>query len=73
MRPAWERSGGVDGYVSIEVDPELAYDRDASYDEAIRLHGLVDRPNAYVKIPGPSRASARSRTASRAAARSTSR
>jgi transaldolase len=52
LRTAWERSGGVDGYVSIEVDPDLAYDRDASYDEAIRLHELVDRPNAYVKIPG---------------------
>ena len=52
MRPAWERSAGVDGRVSIEVDPDLAYDRDATYDEAIRLHELVDRPNAYVKIPG---------------------
>ena len=52
LRPAWERSGGVDGYVSIEVDPDLAYDRGASYEEAIRLHRLVDRPNAYVKIPG---------------------
>jgi transaldolase len=52
MRPAWERSAGVDGRVSIEVDPDLAYDRDASYDEAMRLHELVDRPNAYVKIPG---------------------
>jgi transaldolase len=52
LRAAWERSDGVDGRVSIEVDPELAYDRDASYDEAIRLHELVDRPNAYVKIPG---------------------
>ena len=52
LRPAWERSNGVDGYVSIEVDPDLAYDRDASYEEALRLHRLVDRPNAYVKIPG---------------------
>ena len=52
LRPVWERTGGVDGYVSIEVDPDLAYDREASYDEAIRLHLLVDRPNAYVKIPG---------------------
>ena len=52
LRPAWERTQGVDGRVSIEVDPELAYDRDASYDEAMRLHELVDRPNAYVKIPG---------------------
>jgi transaldolase len=52
LRPAWERSRGVDGYVSIEVDPDFAYDREASYDEAIRLHLLIDRPNAYVKIPG---------------------
>jgi transaldolase len=52
LRPAWERTGGIDGRVSIEVDPDLAYDRDASYEEALRLHELVDRPNAYVKIPG---------------------
>ncbi|MGH3133390.1 MAG: transaldolase [Gaiellaceae bacterium] len=52
LRPAWERTRGVDGRVSIEVDPNLAYDRDASYDEAMRLHELVDRRNAYVKIPG---------------------
>ncbi len=41
-----------DGYVSIEVDPNLAYDTEASYDEAIRLHEWIDRPNLYVKIPG---------------------
>ena len=52
LRPAWDQSQGIDGYVSIEVDPGLAYDRNATYDEAIRLHELVDRPNAYVKIPG---------------------
>ena len=52
LRPVWERTNGVDGRVSIEVDPDLAYDRDASFDEAMRLHELVDRPNAYVKIPG---------------------
>jgi transaldolase len=52
LRDAWERTDGIDGRVSIEVDPALAYDRDASYEEAIRLHELVDRPNAYVKIPG---------------------
>ncbi len=51
LRPAWEASGGVDGYVSIEVDPTLAYDRDATFDEALRLHGLVEQPNCYVKIP----------------------
>jgi transaldolase len=52
LRPVWERTAGVDRRVSIEVDPDLAYDRDASYEEAMRLHELVDRPNAYVKIPG---------------------
>jgi transaldolase len=52
LRPAWDRTDGVDGYVSIEVDPELAYDRVATFEEAMRLHELVDRPNAYVKIPG---------------------
>jgi transaldolase len=52
LRDVWQQSNGIDGRVSIEVDPELAYDRDASYEEAIRLHELVDRPNAYVKIPG---------------------
>ena len=48
----WVRTGSVDGYVSIEVDPELAYDRAATHAEALRLHELVDRPNVYVKIPG---------------------
>jgi transaldolase len=41
-----------DGYVSIEVDPTLAYDTKATYAEAIRLHEWIDRPNVYVKIPG---------------------
>src|SRR5262245_36625528 len=50
LHPVWEKSQGIDGRVSIEVDPDLAYDRDASFDEAMRLHELVDRPNAYVKI-----------------------
>jgi transaldolase len=52
MRPVWERTGGVDGYVSLEVDPTIAYDRQAQYDQAIRFHREVDRPNLYVKIPG---------------------
>jgi transaldolase len=51
LRPAWERSGGVDGYVSLEVDPGLAYEREATFDEARRLHELVGRPNLFVKIP----------------------
>jgi transaldolase len=40
-----------DGFVSIEVDPTLAYDTKATYDQAIRLHEWIDRPNVYVKIP----------------------
>ncbi len=52
LAPVWERTGGVDGYVSLEVDPRLAYDREASYDQAMRFHEEVDRRNLYVKIPG---------------------
>ena len=51
MLPAWERTNGVDGYVSIEVDPDLAYERDETFEQARRLHELVDRKNVYVKIP----------------------
>jgi transaldolase len=40
-----------DGYVSWEVDPTLAYDREGTFDEAMRLHAWLDRPNLYVKIP----------------------
>jgi transaldolase len=47
----WERTDGVDGYVSIEVDPGLAYDREATFAQAVELHETVDRPNCYVKIP----------------------
>jgi transaldolase len=51
LRPVWEQTDGVDGRVSLEVDPDLAYDRDAQREQALRFHGLVDRPNLYVKIP----------------------
>jgi transaldolase len=47
----WERTRGRDGYVSIEVDPELAYDTLASYREAMSFHESIDRPNLLVKIP----------------------
>src|SRR5215471_13187028 len=40
-----------DGFVSWEVDPNLAYDREATFDEAMRLHAWLDRTNLYVKIP----------------------
>ncbi len=51
LRPVWERGSGRDGYVSIEVDPTLAYDTEATTAEAARLHALIDRPNLLVKIP----------------------
>jgi transaldolase len=51
MRPVWERTGGVDGWVSLEVDPTLAYDRERTFEQALRFNKEVDRPNLYVKIP----------------------
>lgn len=51
LRPVWEQTGGRDGYVSIEVDPNLAYDTRAQYEEAQRLHERIARPNLFVKIP----------------------
>jgi transaldolase len=51
FRPIWEAGLGRDGYVSLEVDPGLAYDGPTTYAEAMRLHGVVDRPNLMVKIP----------------------
>jgi transaldolase len=42
---------GNDGWVSLEVDPNLAHDTQATIDEAKRLHALVDRPNVFIKIP----------------------
>src|SRR3989442_463558 len=51
MRPVWDRTVGKDGYVSWEVDPTLAYEREATIAEAVRLHEWIDRPNLYVKIP----------------------
>jgi transaldolase len=51
LRPVWDEGGGRDGYVSIEVDPNLAYDTEATVAEAKRLHADIDRPNLFVKIP----------------------
>lgn len=51
LRPAWEKSEGKDGWVSLEVDPNLAHDTEQTKSEAIRLHELVDRPNLLIKIP----------------------
>ena len=51
LRRVWDEGSGQDGYVSLEVDPTLAYEREDTYEEAMRLHEWVDRPNLLVKIP----------------------
>ena len=51
FRPVFDRTGGGDGYVSLEVDPRLAYETLETFREAMRLHEQVDRPNLLVKIP----------------------
>jgi len=50
FRPVFDATN-KDGFVSWEVDPTLAYDREATYEEAQRLHEWIDKPNLYVKIP----------------------
>ena len=52
LRPTFDAGrAGRDGWVSLEVDPRLASDASATATEARRLHGLIDRPNLFVKIP----------------------
>ncbi len=51
FRDVWKATDGVDGRVSIEVDPRLAHDTDRTVAEALDLWKTVDRPNLYVKIP----------------------
>ncbi len=52
LRPVFDESGGVDGFVSVEVSPALANDTLGTVEAARRLHELIARPNLYVKIPG---------------------
>jgi transaldolase len=51
FEPAFEASNGIDGRVSIEVDPRLAHDTATTIAEARQLWWLVDRPNLFIKIP----------------------
>jgi transaldolase len=51
FRDVWKATDGVDGRVSIEVDPRLAHDTERTVAEALDLWKTVDRPNLYVKIP----------------------
>jgi transaldolase len=52
FRPVYAGTHGEDGYVSIEVSPQLAHDADGTVVEALRLWHIVDRPNVMVKVPG---------------------
>ena len=51
LRPVWDEGDGKDGWVSLEVDPNLAHDTQGTIDEAKRLHALVEKPNLLIKIP----------------------
>jgi transaldolase len=51
LRPQWEASDGLDGRVSIEVDPSLAHNTDATVTQAVELAKIIDRPNVFIKIP----------------------
>lgn len=51
LRPVYDKTSGADGYVSLEVSPELAYDSHATLEDAKRLWNAVDRPNLMIKIP----------------------
>ena len=52
FRPIFERTAGVDGWVSLEVSPLLAYDTKTTLAEAKELHARAARPNVLIKIPG---------------------
>jgi transaldolase len=51
LRRVYDEGDGKDGYVSLEVDPNLAHDTQGTADEAKRLHALIDKPNLFIKIP----------------------
>src|SRR5437773_4335513 len=51
LKPVWDEGKGLKGYVSMEVDPDLAYDTEATFEQAMWIHEEVDKPNLYVKIP----------------------
>jgi transaldolase/glucose-6-phosphate isomerase len=52
LRPVHDETGGTDGFVSLEVSPELAHETDATLEEARRFWERLDRPNVMIKIPG---------------------
>ena len=51
LRPVYDRTDGVDGYVSLEVSPSLAHDTEATIADARRLYAALDRANVLIKVP----------------------
>ena len=54
LRPLYDESDGLDGFVSLEVDPSLAHNTSETITAARYLHSVIDKPNLYVKIPATS-------------------
>src|SRR5690606_37188109 len=52
LRPVFDATGGADGFVSLEVDPDLAFDTQRTIEQARDYWDRVDRPNVMIKIPG---------------------
>lgn len=55
LRPVYDRTGGEDGYISLEVNPHLAQDTQGTITEALRLFNAVNRPNVMIKVPATPR------------------
>lgn len=51
LRPLYEETNGLDGYVSLEVSPELAHDTEGTVADARRLRAALNRPNVFIKVP----------------------
>ena len=51
LKPVYDKTDGIDGYISLEVNPRLAYDTAGTIEEATRLFRALDRPNVMIKIP----------------------
>lgn len=52
LLPVYDRTDGADGFVSLEVPPDLAHDTESTVAEAVRLFKLLERPNVMIKVPG---------------------
>jgi len=54
LRPVYDSTDGLDGYVSLEVNPKLAYNTNGTISEAKRLFSALNRPNVFIKVPATS-------------------